>query len=65
MLLGIDDARDYEAVVLGAWVFDAFHLESDAGQGFDNLGERGRGVEMVLEPGEGEFHVGGFISWFL
>ena len=56
MLFGLDDARDDEAVVFGARVLDAFDLEADAGQRIDDLGERGRRVEMVLEPGEGEFH---------
>ena len=56
MLLGFDDARDDEAVVLAARVLDALDLEADARQRVDDLGERGRGVEMVLEPGEGEFH---------
>ncbi len=65
MLPGFDHARDDEAFVFGARVFDAFHLETHSGERFDDLGERGRRVEMVLEPGEGEFHVRGFISWFL
>ena len=56
MLHSFDHPRDDEAVVFGARVFDAFHLEADAGQRFDDLGERGRGVEMVPEPGEREFH---------
>ena len=56
MLLRLDDARDDEALELGAGVLHAFDLEADARQRVDDLGERGRGVEMVFEPGEGEFH---------
>ena len=37
-------------------VGDLFDLEPDADQTLADLVERGRGVEMVLEPGEGEFH---------
>jgi hypothetical protein len=37
-------------------VVDGFDLEPDHGQPFDDLVERGVGVEMVLEPGKGEFH---------
>ena len=35
---------------------DALDLKTDARQRLDDLVERGVGVEMVLEPGEGEFH---------
>ena len=59
MRLGLDDVADDEAGVLGARVLDALDLEADAGQRVDDLGERGLRVEMVLEPGEGEFHVEG------
>ena len=56
MRLGLDDGSDDEAFILAARVVDALHLETDAGQRVDDLGERGRGVEVVFEPGEGEFH---------
>ena len=56
MLFGLDDITDNEARVFGARVLDAFDLEADARQRVDDLGERGLRVEMVLEPGEGEFH---------
>ena len=58
MLPRLDDMADHEAGVFGAGVLDALDLEADAGQRVDDLGERGLRVEMVLEPGEGEFHVG-------
>ena len=56
MLFGLDDMTDDEARVFGARILDALDLEADAGQRLDDLGERGLRVEMVLEPGEGEFH---------
>ena len=56
MRLGLDDAGDDEAFELGARVLDALDLEADAGERVDDLGEGGRGVEMVLQPGQGEFH---------
>ena len=56
MRLGLDDGSDHEAVVLAARVVDALHFETDAGQRVDDLGERGRRVEVVKQPGEGEFH---------
>ena len=37
-------------------IFDAFDFEAEVGQGIGDLINRRRGVEMVLEPGEGEFH---------
>jgi len=58
VLLGFDDGSDDEAVVFARRVLDRLNLEADAGQRFDDLVERGRGVEVVLEPGEGEFHRG-------
>ena len=56
MLLGFNDRGDDEAVILAARVLDQLNLEPDAGQRIDDLGERSRGVEMVEQPGEGEFH---------
>ena len=56
VLLRLDDGADHEAVVLAGRVFDRLDLKPDAGQRVDDLGERGRGVEVVFEPGEGEFH---------
>ena len=56
VLLGFDDGSDDEAVVLAGRVLDQLDLKPDAGQRVDDLGERGRGVEVVFEPGESEFH---------
>ena len=39
-----------------ARVVDALDLQADPRQRLDDLVEGGRGVEVVLEPGEGEFH---------
>ena len=52
----LDDAGDDEALELGAWVLNAFNFEADARQRLDDLGEARGGVEMVLQPGEGELH---------
>ena len=56
MLLRLDHPRDDEALIFGARVLDALDLETDARQRLDDLGQRGRRVEVILEPGEGEFH---------
>jgi hypothetical protein len=37
-------------------VVDGFDLEPDHGELFHDLVERGVGLEVILEPGEGEFH---------
>ena len=46
--LGFDDGSDDEAVVFAGRVLDQLDLEADAGQRVDDLGERGRGVEVVF-----------------
>ena len=53
---GLDDAGGDEALELGARVLDPLDLKADAGERIDDFGEARRGVEMVPEPGEGEFH---------
>ena len=37
-------------------IVDMFDFKPDAGERVDDLGQRSLGVEMVLEPGECEFH---------
>ena len=56
MLLGRDHARDGERRQRLALVVDVLDLEPDHGELVDELVERLVGVEMLLEPGEGEFH---------
>ncbi len=56
MRLGLDHGSDHEAVILAARVLDPLNLEADTRQRVDDLGQRGRGVEVVEQPGEGEFH---------
>ncbi len=56
MLLGLDDARDDERREQLRLVLDALDLEPDHGELVGELAERPVGVEMLLEPGEGEFH---------
>ena len=57
MLVGLDHMRDHEVFQLFGGIVEAFNLKADARQGLDDLVERRVGVEVVLEPGEGEFHV--------
>jgi hypothetical protein len=40
----------------GRLVVDGLNFEADRRQALDDLVERSVGVEMILEPGEGEFH---------
>ena len=57
MLLGRDHARDGEwrsALALSSMLLD---LEPDHGELVGELLERLVGVEMLLQPGEGELHV--------
>ena len=56
MLLGGDDARDREGRELLRLVLDALDFEADHGELVDDLIERSVGVEMLLQPGEGELH---------
>ncbi len=53
---GLDHARDREAREPRPGVVHAFDLEPDPRQRVDDLAERRVRVEVVLEPGEGEFH---------
>ena len=48
--------RDGEVFQLRGGVVHMFDLEADARERLDDLGERGGRVEMLFEPGEGEFH---------
>ena len=56
MLLGRDHARDGEGRQRLALVGDALDLKPDHGELVGDLVERLVGVEVLLEPGEGEFH---------
>ena len=56
MGLGLDHIGDDEILQRLGRVVDALDLEADARQRLDDLVERRVGVEVVLEPGEGEFH---------
>ena len=56
MLLRLDDARDGEGRERGPLVLDRLDLEADARQHRHDLVERGLGLEMILEPGQGELH---------
>ena len=56
--LRVDDAGDHEILERGNFVVDVLDLETDFGQRRYDLVERGVGLDMILEPGEGEFHRG-------
>ena len=56
VFLGGLDIAEGEIGKLRRWVLDAFDFEAEVGQGIGDLINRRRGVEMVLEPGESEFH---------
>ena len=56
MLLCLDDARDAKGAELRRRIVDALDLEPDRRQLVGDLVERGLGVEVVLEPGQREFH---------
>ena len=57
MLLRRDHAGDRESRELLRLVLDALDLEPDHGETVDDRVERSIGVEMLFEPGDGEFHV--------
>ena len=63
MLLGLGDARDDERREQLGLVLDALDLEPDHGELVGDLAERMIGVEMLLEPAEGEFHHGDLRTW--
>ena len=52
----LDHARDRESGEAPSPCPDALDLEPDARQRLDDRVERGLGVEVVFQPGEGEFH---------
>src|SRR5205807_5726909 len=56
--LRFDDAGDHEILERERLVVDALDLETNFGQRRYDLIERGIGLDMILEPGEGEFHRG-------
>ena len=56
VLHGLDDAGHREAAQSRSRVDDTFDFEADAGQSLSDVGESGLDFEVILEPGEGEFH---------
>ncbi len=53
---GLDDAGDAECRQCGTAILHAFELQPDHGQRVGDAVERRVGVEVVAQPGEGEFH---------
>ncbi len=56
MLLGLDHIANDKILQRLRRIVDAFHLKTDARQRLDDHVERGVGVDVVFQPGEGEFH---------
>src|ERR1017187_512769 len=56
VLLGGDDRGDDERLEQAGFVLDVLDLETDHGELVHDRGEPLVGVEMLLEPGQGEFH---------
>ena len=56
MLLGGDHVGDDEGLEQRRLVLDVLDLEPDHGELVDDLAERRDGVEMLFQPGQGEFH---------
>ena len=56
MLLGRGDLGDGKAFQFGGGVFDTFHFQTDVGQGFQDFLQGRGGLQVVFEPGQGEFH---------
>jgi hypothetical protein len=56
VLLGGDHIRHFVGRQRLRLVLDLFDFQADAGERLDDVVEGGRGVEMILQPGEGEFH---------
>ena len=56
VLLGRDHVRDGEGRERLPLVLDGLHFEADHGELVDELVQRRVGVEMLFQPGEGEFH---------
>ena len=52
----LEDLADGEGGQRRGRVGDALDLEAEVGEGEGDLLERGGGLEMLLEPGEGELH---------
>jgi hypothetical protein len=56
MLSRFDDIADDEGRELGGAVVDRFEFEPDRGDRLADLGQAGVRLEMLLEPGQREFH---------
>ncbi len=56
VLFGTDDLADGEPGKLCTRIFNPFDLEAEVGQRIGDLVQRGGGLEVRLEPAQGEFH---------
>ncbi len=57
MRLGRDHPGDAEGREIPGQVLDALDLEADHGQPLGDAVDGGDGVEVLFQPGQGEFHV--------
>ena len=56
MLGGLDDAGDAEGTQFRRRILDTLDLVAKVGQGVQDRGQAGVGLQMVAQPGQGEFH---------
>ena len=56
MGFGGNDAGHGEGFQQCAAVHHFFHLNAERGEAVHDLAQMGVGIEMLLEPGQGEFH---------
>ena len=56
VLHGLDDPADREGGQLRRRILDMLDLQAGHGHGVNDLADRGGGLEVVLQPGQGEFH---------
>ena len=56
VLLGLEDLAQSKGANPVGGVNDVFDLQPQIGQSIRDLGHRGVRIEVVFQPGEGEFH---------
>ena len=56
VFLGLENLANCEIAEFRRRIDNLFDLEPEVGQRFGDLVDRGVGVEMLFEPGQGEFH---------
>ena len=59
VLHSLDYTTDAESAQLGRWVLDPLDLKAQIGQRVGQRVDRGRGLKVIFQPGESEFHLCG------